>query len=321
MIGKWSVWIKLFVQKIINIILSPLIFISKKLVIPGFQGVPLYDVAVFFVHGAKKSSLSLRANALTFSFILAFVPAVIFLFTLIPLFPITGLRENVLLTLEQYMPKEAFITIRNTIEDILTNQRKELISISFLIMLYFASNGLISIMNAFNHSSHAVETRSNLQKRLVSLLLVLILSLTFIIFTAVNTATSLFFYYIEEKGIIPDMLNVYLVSAGNRIITLTMLLIAFSSIYYLAPAKRGSFPFFSAGSVVAAVLAFLTFEIFSFFVDTFGTYNRFYGSLGTIVVILIWINITALMLLIGFELNASIYVAKRRSKIGQVSDN
>jgi membrane protein len=108
----------------------------------------------------KKSSITMRANAISYSFIIAFVPAVLFLFTLIPYIPIVDLHESLMKTLQEVIPDEAFILLQSTIEDIITNQQSGLLSISFLVSLYFASNGVIAIMNAFNQSSHYIESRT-----------------------------------------------------------------------------------------------------------------------------------------------------------------
>jgi membrane protein len=303
-------------SKLYKVFVLPLIIISRKILLPGFRGVPLYDVGLFFLKGARKSSISVRANAITYSFIIAFVPAVLFLFTLIPFFPIDNLHENIMKTLKEIAPQEVYIYLESTIQDIVTQQQAQLLSISFLISVYFATNGVIAIMNAFNQSSHSIETRTNIKKRLVSLFLVFILAVNIIISAGALAMSSYFVYFIEEKGMISNDFTYFLLTTGQWIIILLTSLVAFSSIYYMAPAKRGIFPFFSAGSVIASFLSVVTFRVFTIFIENFSDYNRFYGSLGTMIMIIVWINLTALMLLIGFELNASIYEAKKKKMNG-----
>jgi membrane protein len=290
-------------------VLLPLILFSRKISLPGFKRIPLYDVGVFFIKGMQKSSISLRANSISYSFIIAFVPAILFLFTLIPYFPIQGLEESIMLSLQEVIPKEAFILVRSTIMDIITNQQTGLLSFSFLVTLYFASNGVIAIMNAFNQSSHSIESRTFIKKHLVALLLVVILAINMIVSGAAMAVSSIILYFMEDKGYISDNYTVFLLTAGQWIIILLTSLVAFSSIYYLAPAKKRIFPFFSAGSVIASFLSVISFKVFTIFIENFSNYNKFYGSLGTMIMVIVWINLTALMLLIGFELNASIYMA------------
>ncbi len=292
-------------------VVVPVLLLTRKIILPGFRGVPLYDVGLFFIQGMKKSSIGLRANAITYSFIIAFVPAILFLFTMIPYIPVRNLQENIMVVLSEILPDVAFLAIRSTIEDIVTRQQTGLLSVSFVISMYFASNGVIAIMNAFNHSSHSIETRPLVQRILVSFILVFILAINIIISAGAMAVSSYLLFFMEEKGIISDNFTLFMLKTGQWIIILLASLIAFSSIFYLAPAKRGSFPFFSAGSVLAAILSVLTFKFFIIFIDNFSHYNTFYGSLGTLIVIIMWVNLTALMLLIGFELNASIYEAGR----------
>jgi len=309
--------VKGLLTKLFRLILLPLLILSRKIYLPGFRGVPLYDVGLFFIRGMKKSSISIRANSISYSFIIAFVPAVLFLFTLIPYIPVTGLEKNIMLTLQEVIPNEAFILLRSTIEDIITNQQTGLLSISFLISLYFASNGVIAIMNAFNQSSHSIESRTAIKKHLVSLLLVFILAVNMIVSGAALALSSVLLYFMEGKGIISDNSTLFLLQAGQWVIILLTSLIAFSSIYYLAPAKKRIFPFFSAGSVIASLLSVISFKVFTIFIENFSNYNKFYGSLGSMIMIIVWINLTALMLLIGFELNASIYAASVNEQEGK----
>ncbi len=303
--------VKGLITKLFRLLLLPLIILSRKIYLPGFRGVSLYEVGLFFISGMKKSSISLRANSISYSFIIAFVPAVLFLFTLIPYIPIANLEENIMGTLKEVIPDEAFILLKSTIEDIITNQQTGLLSLSFLISYYFASSGVIAIMNAFNHSSHAIESRTSLKKVLVSLLLVFILAVNMIVSGAALALSSVLLYFMEGKGIIGDNFTLFLLQAGQWIIILVTSLMAFSSIYYLAPAKKRVFPFFSAGSIIASFLSVVSFKVFTVFIENFTNYNKFYGSLGAMIMIIVWINLTALMLLIGFELNASIYAASR----------
>ena len=241
---KISTRVKRLITKLIRLFLLPALILSRKIVLPGFRGVNLYDVGSFFVSGMKKSSISIRANAISYSFIIAFVPAVLFLFTLIPYIPVADLEEKYHADPAEIIPNEAYILLKSTIEDIITNQQTGLLSISFLISMYFASSGVIAIIDAFNQSSHSIESRTVVKKYLISFLLVFILALNMIVSGAALAFTSVFLYFIEEKGFIGDTFTMFLLQGGQWLIILLTSLIAFSSIYYLAPAKKRIFPFF-----------------------------------------------------------------------------
>jgi membrane protein len=317
LIKKISEKFTAFIKRLIRLILHPIVILSKRITLPGFAGASLYDVGLFFIHGMKESSISLRANAISYSFIISFVPAVMFLFTLIPYIPVAHLEENIMLTLQEIIPEDAFVLLRSTIEDIISHQKSELLSISFLVSLFFASNGIIAMMDAFNQSAHAIETRTLLKKYLVSFLLAFILAVNMIVSGAALALSSVILYFIEDKGLINDNFTLLLLQAGQWAIILLTSLIAFSSIYFLAPAKKRIFPFFSAGSILASFLSVVSFKVFTIFINHFSNYNKFYGSLGTMIMIIVWINLTALMLLIGFELNASIHMANKNKLNGE----
>jgi len=301
--------IKSLISRLTRLFIFPMLFVSRKIFLPGFKGASLYDVGLFFVRGMKESSISLRANAISYSFIIAFVPAVLFLFTLIPYIPVKGLEENILKTLQEVIPNQAFLLLQSTIEDIITRQQTGLLSISFIISLYFASNGINAIMNAFNQSGHAIESRTFIKKQLIAFLLAFILAFNMIVAGTALALSSVLLYFMQAEGIISSHYTVLLLRGGRWLVILLTSIIAFSSIYYLAPAKKRVFPFFSAGSFLASFLSVVSFNVFTLFINNFSNYNKFYGSLGSMIMIIVWINLTALVLLIGYELNASIYEA------------
>ncbi|MEM9024639.1 MAG: YhjD/YihY/BrkB family envelope integrity protein, partial [Bacteroidota bacterium] len=150
---------------------------SKKLILPGFDGMPLYDVLAFFIQGLRKGALTMRASSLAFKFFLALFPAIIFVFTLIPYIPIDQFQDQLLLQLESILPTEAYVLTKSTIEDLINRERSGLLSFGFILTLYFASNGMNAMISAFNQSYHTSEKRSVFRQRLVSLLLIGILTL------------------------------------------------------------------------------------------------------------------------------------------------
>lgn len=311
---------KLF-SRLFRLIFLPLIILSRKVFLPGFRGISLYEVGLFFINGMKKSSITIRANAISYSFIIAFVPAVLFLFTLIPYIPVPGLEDNIMLTLKEVIPNDAFILLKSTIEDIVTRQQTGLLSISFLISMYFASDGIIAIMNSFNQSSHSIESRTTVKKYMISWLLVFILAINMILSASALAFSTVILYFMEDQGFIGNDFTLFMLEAGQWVIILLTSLFAFSSIYYLAPAKKRIFPFFSPGSILASLLSVISFKLFTIFIENFSNYNRFYGSLGAMIMIIVWINLTALMLLVGFELNASIYAAKKNEDLNAAEKN
>jgi membrane protein len=293
-----------------RIIAGP-IKVSKRIVLPGFDDMPLYDVARFFIKGLWEGYIASRASSISFNFFLAIFPSILFIFTLIPFIPIANFQQSLLGLINDLVPTSTYETIRETVEDIVTRPRGGLLSIGFFLTLYFATTGIHSLMEAFNSTYHSIETRTWIRQRLVSILLVVIISILLIIAIGLMTfGTALL------SLVLPDLLlssTFYLVFLWflKWLVILLTLFFTISFVYYLAPAKKRHFRFISAGSTLATILVILTTLGFNFYVDNFARYNVLYGSIGTLLIVMLWIYFNAFSLLIGFELNASILKAKR----------
>jgi membrane protein len=291
---------------------SFLIRLSKKIVIPGFDGLPLYDVAVFFVKGLSKGYITTRASAISFNFFLAIFPTVIFFFTIIPFIPITNFQQSLLDIIRDFIPDEAYATVQTTVEDIVIRPHGGLLSVGFLLSLYFSTNGINSLMVAFNNTFHTIETRSAIRQRIVSIFLVIIITFLLIISIGLITFGTWFLAILLPTQILKSHLIFSIILFLKWMIILAMLFFAISFIFYFVPAKKRHFRFISAGSSLATFLVIATTLGINFYVDNFSKYNALYGSIGTLLVILLWIYLNSLSLLIGFELNASIFTVKKR---------
>lgn len=281
---------------------------SRKIILPGFEGVSLYVVSKFFFQGINNGKLNMRAQSLAFSFFLALFPSVIFLFTLIPYIPIYHFQDSLFNLLQTLLPKAAFEATEGTIADILKNQRGGLLSVGFISALYFSTNGFNEMMNAFNETYHDIETRTNLKQRLVSILMVFITTLLVSIAISLIVLSEIGLNSIIEK----DKIVYYLILFGKWIILIALCFCFISFNYYLGPKRKKGFRFFSPGSIFATILTIITSIVFAYYVNNFGNYNKLYGSIGTLIVVMLWIYINSLILLLGFDLNSSILSAKRK---------
>jgi len=291
-----------------SFIVVAIINLSKKIVLPGFQKMPLYDVSIFFFKGMQKGALPMRASAVAFSFFLAIFPSIIFVFTLIPYIPIDNFQEKLLGLLEAFMPHNAYEATKDTIMDIVTNQRGGLLSIGFLSALYFSTNGFNALITAFNNTYHEIETRTPFQQRLVSILLVIIATLLMTIAIGLIIGSEIALNLIFEK----EQASYYLIQIGRWIILFALFYSLISFTYFLGSSRKTRWKFASAGSMFATVLTVVTSVGFAYYVNNFGQYNKLYGSIGTLLVVLLWIYFNSLVMLIGFELNASIHQAKQQ---------
>jgi len=217
---------------------------AKKISLPFFEGVPLYDVALFFWSSIEKGAIATRASAIAFSFFIAFFPFVIFLFTLIPYIPIENFQNELLILIQDVVPPSTFKTIENTVIDIITQPRGDLLSFGFFAALIFSTNGLASMMSAFDATIHTIHRRSWISQRITAIFLLIILSLMLTIVIALLTSGQLFIHYLQENHILQDRFTILLLTFGKWMVILALLFFTFSFLYYLAPAKKNKMAFY-----------------------------------------------------------------------------
>lgn len=287
---------------------------AKRVTFPGFDGMPLYNVMVFFWRSIVEGSLTTRASAITFSFFMALFPAIIFLFTLIPYIPIDNFQNELFLLIQDMVPENAFLAIEETVLDILTQQRGDLLSFGFFMALIFSTSGLASMMVAFDASLHTFERRTWVSQYLIALLLLVILSVLITLAIGLITFGQYSINYLFVNGYLKGQFTIYMLSVAKWLVILVLFFMANSFLYWLAPAKKTKWRFISAGSTLSTILCVITFVGFSYYINHFGRYNKLYGSIGTLLVIMLLMYLLSLILLVGFELNASINEAIKHSR-------
>jgi membrane protein len=288
---------------------------SRYYVLPGFHPLPLYNIVAFFAHEIQERTLLIRASALAYNFMLAFFPATIFLFTLIPYIHIKNFQGQLLNLLYTILPYNAYMAFQATIEDIVKHQNGKLLSLGFISALYFATNGISNLMQAFNRSSLVVEKRTWLKRRAIAMALTLVISISLLVAITIMTAgeavISIIQQHIDSKG----HFWIYLIKLSRWIIVISIFFTTISLLYRYGPANKQKWKFLSTGSIMATILAVLTSLGFTYYIDHFSSYNKVYGSIGTLVILMLWLYLNSLILLIGFELNASIEYSKRNIKV------
>jgi membrane protein len=276
---------------------------------PGFSGVSLYNVITFLIRETQKDNLTTRANAISFSLFLSIFPAIIFVFTLLPLFAFVKDYTSMLSDqLKGVIPQSAHDYIFSIINDITSIERDGLLSFGALASLFFSSNGMLTLMSGFDKAyNKAFKPRHWLKSRLIAIGLTVILSLLLIV--------SLLMLVVENsvKGYLKAQLEVsdaFLVSFTmiNWIFSIALVYTGISLIYALGPSMHRRIPFINVGSVIATIFSLATSLGFSYFINNFGKYNEIYGSIGALLVMLVWIQLNSFILLVGFELNASVAV-------------
>jgi membrane protein len=288
-----------------------LVDISKTLVLPGFEGVPLYDVIKFFLKEMRNQSLGERAAAISFNFLLAIPPFFIFLFTLVPYIPMQNVEATLYELAEDVTPNyNTYIIIRDMIHDFLYTHHNGLLSLAFIMGFFTSSNAVMGIARSFNKKLPGFRRRKWWQKRLMALkltlILIILLLITIILIIAQGTVLGYIFNYfgITDKHILS------LADVARWLLIGLLFFSMLSVIYRFVPATVKKWKFITAGSTFATILMILVTILFSYFVNNFGNYNKIYGSVGTILILMLSVYFYSFILLIGFELNASIRILK-----------
>jgi membrane protein len=279
-------------------------------VLPGFDGIPIKDVLRFVVKGFRKGVLVTRASSIAFNLLMALLPATIFFFTLIPFIPIPNFQQELLRLFESIIPVNAYNLMESTIVDIVTNKSGSLLLLMFFATVIFSTNGIHAVIHAFVVTSHSFQSRSWINQRKISIIILLIgivmigIAGTLIIFGKIAIIR------LVELGILEKSIVISLLVFLKWIVVVLLLFLAISFLYYLAPAKRKDFRFITPGATLATLLFIITSLGFSAYVNNLAPYNKLYGWIGTLMVILLWLYLNSIAILIGFELNLSIKDAR-----------
>ncbi len=290
--------------------LKKLLIWARRTSLPGFGGVPLYDIIRFIYLEIMKEDVALRANAIAFSFFIGIFPSLLFLLALLPYLPED---YNIFFILKDSMkgilPGMAEDWIFQLIDD-LNEPRGGLLSVGALLALYFGSNGMLMLIKGFEKNYPQSYNKRNLfQKRFVAIKLTLTMMLLLIVSMVLIVLGQQWLPYLFEFLHLNQFARISL-DLLRYMIVLLLFYFFISFIYRYGPAFHKKSGFFTPGAFLATVLSILSSVAFSWYVNNYGRYNQLYGAIGTLIVIMAWLQINASILLIGYELNASIQVNK-----------
>lgn len=295
----------------------------RKTALPGFRGMGMYDVFRFFFLGLSEPRFSLAASAMAFNFFFSFFPTLLILVLVVSWLPDAGLDQYISEFLMEVLPSETFSMV--DIEKIVDvkNVRRALkrsvdpnrgYSLFFIgLILFFALRGalrgIITMTRAFSKDDEAFKKRTILQTYSTALMIFLVLGGLFLFSIIVLVFGKWLVLYLVKSNIISRGLDVFLINTLNYLISLALLTLSVSTIYYLGPATHQRWKFFTPGSIVASFLILITVVGFSWFFSNLNNFQTIYGSLAAIILLMLWFYYLSLVLLIGFELNAAIDLA------------
>ncbi len=287
-------------------------WLHKKLsflVLPGFDGMPLYDVLVFFFRGLFKGVITYRAAAIAFNFFLALIPFVLLIFTLIPFVTSSDIQGDLLSLLDELIPSSIYILAESTIVEIVSRPSTGLLSIVFVLAIYFSVNGIDAIIEGFNQSYHQTDIWPWWKQKVQAFFLMF--GLTFLIFismTLLNFGKYIISYF-STIGFITHQLTILSLIALQWLIIILSILLSISLLYFYGQQKDkelNKYRFISPGSLLATILFVVGGLFLKMYFENFSRYNLLYGSIGSLIILMIWLYYNAIILLVGFELNVSI---------------
>ncbi len=274
---------------------------SKRLVLPGFGGMSLFGVIKYVIESFRKSAYGMRSSAIAFKFFLALFPGLLFFVSLIPFVPIDNFQENLLSEIDAVTPDNIYSVIESTINDLITTKHHFVLSVGILMTLFYASNGINTMLSVFN-SSHQIELRrSPIKQRLLSLGLFAAISVFILLALVALTYGEYFVRNVAYENL--GGLLQFVFQLVKWLVMIICLMIAMGTLFNLGNPQIKSYKWVTPGTSLATILILVVSYAISFFFTNFGQYNELYGSIGSLMMILIWLNALCYVMLIGFELH------------------
>jgi membrane protein len=274
-----------------------------------FGGASLYYVALFFWEGITEGDVGTRGASISYRILMALFPTIIFGLSIIPFLQIDNLEMIILDNLENVMPVSAYGLLNSLVQDLLLKKHATLLSVGFLFGIYYATNSINAYIMEFNASPNLVNKYGFFKGLLISFLLVIFFATFIFVSGLLLWAGNFALEKLLAYGLINDGIRVVL-DFARYIVVFIIFVSSISVLYYAGDKEKGRFKLFNPGAISASIFVILSSIIFAWFVNNFGNYNKLYGSLGAFFVALIWLYFNNIIIILGFELNASIKRAK-----------
>lgn len=283
-------------------IIRLLIIIPQKIYLPKFKGLTLYDLLKTYFFGIIEGTFSSRAGSIAFSFFMALFPFILFLLNLIPYLPIEP--YHFVEFIDDVLPKDTASFFMPVVLDIIDNPRGGLLSFVFLLTIFLMSNGINAIFSSFEYSYHITINRSFFKQYFVASLVSIFLALLLLLTIVIIVFSEQFIWDLSKEEFLSN--GVFWVETIRSIIFIILVYFVIAILYYFGIKKGKSIRFFSIGALVTTMLFVLTTYLFGVYITNFSNYNELYGSIGALLILMLYIWINSNLLLLGFELNATL---------------
>lgn len=296
-------------DKILNLpVIHTVVTFLRKIRLPGFEGLALYDLLELYVRGIVKGALTYRASAISFSFFMALFPFLLFILNLLPYVPVPDFQVEFLDLIESLLPPKTVAYFDNIIKDIIHNQRGGLLSSTFFLAVFLMGNGVNAIFDGFESSYHTKINRRLLRQYMVSTGVALLMSFI-LVFAVVGFVYLQYMRIVEPKD---GGSGVVEIQVAKAFFFIFISYIITATLYYFGTAEGKESPFFSAGALMTTILSVITTFLFGIYIEYFALYNELYGSIGALLILMLYIWLNANLLLLGYELNAVLRTLKNK---------
>ena len=299
-------------------ILNLVVRFLKKIKLPGFEGLSLYDLLEMYIIGIVEGALTTRTSAIAFSFFTAIFPFLLFIIIIIPFIPIEGFQIQFLSFLDTFLPPQTSEFFEHNIfENITTTSQGSLISTVFLLSIFLMANGVSAVFSGFEHSYHDQLTRSVFKQYLYALGVALILAFLVVLTVGVLGYSQIYivtplYERISGEEIDASESGLFWIKTSKYLFATVMIYVATATLYYFGTKEGRHSKFFSIGALFTTLLIALTSYLFGIYIENFSQYNELYGSIGALLILLFYLWLNSNILLLGFELNASLNQLKRQ---------
>ncbi|MEE2801999.1 MAG: YihY/virulence factor BrkB family protein [Bacteroidota bacterium] len=293
--------------------LKKLIDKADSIHLPGFEGMTAWDLWETYAEGITNGAFSARASSISYSFFMAIFPFVLFILNLIPFVPINNFQEDVIRFLNDLLPYQAAGAFDGIFTEIALKENTGLLTIAFFSSLIFMTNGVNAIFGGFERSYHSVLNRGFFRQYAVSLLVSIMLVLFLFVGVVLTIAVEYFLSELQAREYVSESSSSVWLQLIRYATLIFMLYVFIATLYYAGTKTGRQTRFFSIGATVTTVLILAASYLYGIYLENFATYNEIYGSIGAIIILMVYIWLNSNLLLVGFELNASLRSLKARN--------
>tara|TARA_B100001093_G_scaffold351639_1_gene336139 strand:- start:234 stop:1160 length:927 start_codon:yes stop_codon:yes gene_type:complete len=277
---------------------------------PGFEGITFLNLFQFVKEIFFNGNFAIRSAAVSFHLFVGIFPTLIFFLSLIPFLPFDGIQQYILNFSQDILPNIIYEKFEKTINDLIVKRFKGLLSIGFILSLYYASLGINTLFTAFSQSYQIKLKNHYFKQQFLSLFVFMCILILFILATQISHLNEEIF-----TSIFPfksNLLFEYLFKLINFIIEVILVMLGIGILFHFGNPSSTKFRFVNAGTIITSLVILLASSGLSIYFNNFNYYNKVYGSIGSLLIALVWLNIVSYVIIIGFELYAKIDEIKNK---------